>query len=117
MGRKLYVGNLTTLRRYECRTRTNVRGTRNGGVGTSDHGPRDRSLQRLRFRGNENRSGGSSRIAGLNGKEMEGRSLTVNEARPKAEGRAAGVVVVVAGGVVAAGVVDLAAAVAIKPTR
>ena len=25
-------------------------------------------------------------IAGLNGKEMEGRALTVNEARPKAEG-------------------------------
>ena len=29
-------------------------------------------------------------IAGLNGKEMEGRALTVNEARPKAEGGRSG---------------------------
>lgn len=85
MGRKLYVGNLT----YGVTNAALEQMFAAHGTVESAQVIMDRETGRSKgfgFVEMKTDQEAQAAIAGLNGKEMEGRSLTVNEARPKAEG-------------------------------
>jgi len=85
MGRKLYVGNLT----YGVTNETLQQMFAAHGTVESAQVIMDRDTGRSKgfgFVEMKTDHEAQAAIAGLNGKEMEGRALTVNEARPKAEG-------------------------------
>jgi RNA recognition motif-containing protein len=85
MGKKLYVGNLT----YGVTNATLEQMFAAHGAVESAQVIMDRDTGRSKgfgFVEMKTDQEAQAAIAALNGKEMEGRSLTVNEARPKAEG-------------------------------
>ena len=85
MGRKLYVGNLT----YGVTDGTLQQMFEAHGTVESAQVIMDRDTGRSKgfgFVEMKTDQEAQAAIAGLNGKEMEGRALTVNEARPKTEG-------------------------------
>ncbi len=85
MGKKLYVGNLGYgVADQELQTMFSVHG-----AVRSAQVIQDRETGRSKgfgFVEMENEADAQSAIATLNGKEMSGRALTVNEARPRTEG-------------------------------
>src|SRR5437867_1699570 len=89
MGRKLYVGNLT----YGVTDSALEQMFAAHGTVESAQVIMDRETGRSKgfgFVEMKTDQEAQAAIAGLNGKEMEGRALTVNEARPKAEGGRSG---------------------------
>jgi len=85
MGRKLYVGNLT----YGVTDSTLQQMFEAHGTVESAQVIMDRDTGRSKgfgFVEMKTDQEAQAAIAGLNGKEVEGRALTVNEARPKTEG-------------------------------
>src|SRR5882762_9300712 len=85
MGRKLYVGNLT----YGVTDATLQQMFQAHGTVESAQVIMDRDTGRSKgfgFVEMKTDQEAQAAIAGLNGKEVEGRALTVNEARPKTEG-------------------------------
>jgi RNA recognition motif-containing protein len=85
MGKKLYVGNLT----YGVTDAALEQMFAAHGTVESAQVIMDRDTGRSKgfgFVEMKTDQEAQAAIAGLNGKEMEGRKLTVNEARPKAEG-------------------------------
>jgi RNA recognition motif-containing protein len=85
MGRKLYVGNLT----YGVTDSTLQQMFQAHGTVESAQVIMDRDTGRSKgfgFVEMKTDQEAQAAIAGLNGKEVEGRALTVNEARPKTEG-------------------------------
>jgi len=85
MGKKLYVGNLT----YEVTDSTLEQMFTPHGTVESAQVIMDRDTGRSKgFGFVEMRSDQEAQaaITGLNGKDVEGRALTVNEARPRTEG-------------------------------
>ena len=85
MGKKLYVGNLT----YAITDSDLEQLFAQHGSVESAQVIMDRDTGRSKgfgFVEMKTDQEASAAIAALNGKEVEGRSLTVNEARPKAEG-------------------------------
>src|SRR5437870_9578545 len=85
MGRKLYVGNLT----YEVADSDLAKLFEPHGTVESAQVIMDRDTGRSKgfgFVEMKTDQEAQAAIAALNGKEMEGRALTVNEARPKTEG-------------------------------
>jgi len=85
MGKKLYVGNLT----YGVTDAALEQMFAAHGTVESAQVIMDRETGRSKgfgFVEMKTDQEAQAAIAGLNGKEMEGRPLTVNEARPKAEG-------------------------------
>jgi RNA recognition motif-containing protein len=85
MGKKLYVGNLT----YGVTDAALEQMFAAHGTVESAQVIMDRDTGRSKgfgFVEMKTDQEAQAAIAGLNGKEMEGRALTVNEARPKAEG-------------------------------
>jgi RNA recognition motif-containing protein len=85
MGRKLYVGNLT----YGVTNEMLEQMFAAHGTVESAQVIMDRDTGRSKgfgFVEMKTDQEAQAAIGGLNGKEMDGRSLTVNEARPKAEG-------------------------------
>jgi cold-inducible RNA-binding protein len=85
MGRKLYVGNLT----YGVTNSTLEQMFAAHGTVESAQVIMDRDTGRSKgfgFVEMKTDQEAQAAIDGLNGKDMEGRALTVNEARPKAEG-------------------------------
>jgi cold-inducible RNA-binding protein len=85
MGRKLYVGNLT----YGVTNDTLEQLFAAHGTVESAQVIMDRDTGRSKgfgFVEMKTDQEAQAAIAALNGKDMEGRSLTVNEARPKTEG-------------------------------
>ena len=89
MGRKLYVGNLT----YGVTNATLEQMFAAHGTVESAQVIMDRDTGRSKgfgFVEMKTDQEAQAAVAGLNGKEVEGRSLTVNEARPKAEGGRSG---------------------------
>ena len=89
MGRKLYVGNLT----YETNTADLEQLFGAHGTVQSAQVIMDRDANRSKGFGFVEMGSdqeAQAAIAALGGKEMDGRALTVNEARPKTEGSRAG---------------------------
>jgi len=89
MGKKLYVGNLT----YGVTDSALEQMFAAHGTVESAQVIMDRDTGRSKgfgFVEMKTDQEAQAAIAALNGKEMEGRSLTVNEARPKAEGGSRG---------------------------
>jgi RNA recognition motif-containing protein len=85
MGRKLYVGNLT----YGVTNSTLEQMFAAHGTVESAQVIMDRDTGRSKgfgFVEMKTDQEAQAAIAGLNGKDVEGRALTVNEARPKTEG-------------------------------
>src|SRR5436309_15267845 len=85
MGKKLYVGNLT----YGVTDATLQQMFQAHGTVESAQVIMDRDTGRSKgfgFVEMKTDQEAQAAIAGLNGKEVEGRALTVNEARPKTEG-------------------------------
>jgi RNA recognition motif-containing protein len=85
MGRKLYVGNLT----YGVTNSTLEQMFAAHGTVESAQVVMDRDTGRSKgfgFVEMKTDQEAQAAIAALNGKEVDGRSLTVNEARPKTEG-------------------------------
>jgi RNA recognition motif-containing protein len=87
MSKNLYVGNLSfNVTADSLREAFEQFGTVKSAAIVSD-----RETGRSRgFGFVEMENGGDDAIAGLNGKEFEGRTLTVNEARPRTERRGGG---------------------------
>src|SRR5438477_13179784 len=89
MGKKLYVGNLT----YEVSDSDLSKMFEAHGTVESAQVIMDRDTGRSKgfgFVEMKTDQEAQAAIAGLNGKDSGGRSLTVNEARPKAEGGGSG---------------------------
>lgn len=89
MGKKLYVGNLT----YEVTDGDLSKMFEPHGTVESAQVIMDRETARSKgfgFVEMKSDQEAQAAIAALNGKEVNGRSLTVNEARPKAEGTRSG---------------------------
>jgi RNA recognition motif-containing protein len=89
MGKRLYVGNLT----YGTTDATLRQMFEAHGTVTSAQIIMDRDTGRSKGFGFVEMSSDAeaqAAIAGLNGKEVDGRALTVNEARPKTEGGGGG---------------------------
>jgi cold-inducible RNA-binding protein len=85
MGKKLYVGNLT----YEVTDTDLSKMFEAQGAVESAQVVMDRDTGRSKgfgFVEMKSDQEAQAAIAAMNGKEMNGRSLTVNEARPKTEG-------------------------------
>jgi RNA recognition motif-containing protein len=85
MGKKLYVGNLT----YDVTDSTLEQLFAAHGTVQSAQVIMDRDTGRSKgfgFVEMNSDAEAQAAIAALNGKEVDGRALTVNEARPKAEG-------------------------------
>jgi RNA recognition motif-containing protein len=82
MGKNLYVGNLS----FSVTSETLRDAFEKYGTVTSASVVTDRETGRSRgFGFVEMDSGGEAAIDALNGRELEGRTLTVNEARPRSE--------------------------------
>jgi RNA recognition motif-containing protein len=89
MGKKLYVGNLT----YSVTDSTLQQMFEPHGTVQSAQVIMDRDTGRSKgfgFVEMSTEQQAQAAIAALNGKEVEGRALTVNEARPKTEGGGGG---------------------------
>jgi RNA recognition motif-containing protein len=89
MGKKLYVGNLT----YGVTNSTLEQMFTAHGTVESAQVIMDRDTGRSKgfgFVEMKSDQEAQAAITGLNGKEVEGRALTVNEARPKTEGGRSG---------------------------
>ncbi len=89
MGKKLYVGNLT----YGVTNSTLEQMFTAHGTVESAQVIMDRDTGRSKgfgFVEMKSDQEAQAAITGLNGKEVEGRALTVNEARPRAEGGRSG---------------------------
>jgi RNA recognition motif-containing protein len=85
MGKKLYVGNLT----YEVTDSTLEQMFTPHGTVESAQVIMDRDTGRSKgfgFVEMKSDQEAQAAITGLNGKDVEGRALTVNEARPRTEG-------------------------------
>ena len=85
MGKRLYVGNLS----YGLRDSDLQQLFSTSGTVVSAQVIMDRSIGRSKgfgFVEMDSEEEAQAAIAAFNGKEIEGRPLTVNEARPKAEG-------------------------------
>jgi RNA recognition motif-containing protein len=85
MGKKLYVGNLT----YEVTNSTLEQMFTAHGTVESAQVIMDRDTGRSKgfgFVEMKSDQEAQAAITGLNGKDVEGRALTVNEARPRTEG-------------------------------
>jgi len=85
MGKKLYVGNLT----YEVTDSTLEQMFTPHGTVESAQVIMDRDTGRSKgfgFVEMKSEQEAQAAITGLNGKDVEGRALTVNEARPRTEG-------------------------------
>jgi RNA recognition motif-containing protein len=89
MGRKLYVGNLTYgVTDSDLQTMLEAHGTVQSAQVIMD---RDTGRSKgFGFVEMGSDAEAQAAITGLNGKEVDGRALTVNEARPKTEGGGGG---------------------------
>ena len=85
MGRKLYVGNLSYgVTDSDLSTMFGAHGTVESAQVIMDRDTgRSKGFGFVEMKTDQE---AQAAIAGLNGKEVEGRALTVNEARPKTEG-------------------------------
>ncbi len=89
MGKKLYVGNLTYgVTNSTLEQMFTVHGTVESAQVIMDRDTgRSKGFGFVEMKSDQE---AQAAITGLNGKEVEGRALTVNEARPRAEGGRSG---------------------------
>jgi len=85
--KSLFVGNLS-FSDYRKRIKRSVQAVRAGRPREPGEGSRDRPRAGICVRGDAERRGAAKAVAGLDGKQVGGRNLKVNEARPKEATRA-----------------------------